>query len=214
MATGVEAPTAPRSGDRRTWVPYPDYPDLVWRYTHFNEPEITSKFEELAQWGTAGDTDYATLQPCTNPSEASQDRHAVHDWEIDGRRWRFRGLFDGHGGHEAVNYTVQSLPSLILGRLSSRVRDKQLWEPSDISQLLGQTMVEFDNSIGQAFVDLVPGPSIKELPDAQLEAIVNDPKNLDAVLRCMRGTTALIALVDPDGANLWVASLGDCTASE
>jgi pyruvate dehydrogenase phosphatase len=80
--------------------------------------------------------------------------------------------------------------------------------------LLGQTIVEFDNNIGQAFVDLVPGASIKELSDAQLEAIVNDPKNLDAVSRCMRGTTALIAIVDPDSANLWVASLGDCTASE
>jgi pyruvate dehydrogenase phosphatase len=95
MATAGEAPTGPRSGDRRTWVPYPDYPDLVWQYTHFNEPEITSKFEELAQWGTSGDTDYATLQPCTNPYEASQDRHVIHDWEIDGRIWRFRGLFDG-----------------------------------------------------------------------------------------------------------------------
>ena len=95
MATAGETPTEPRPGDRRTWVPYPDYPDLVWPYTHLNEPEITSKFEELAQWGTLGDTDYATLQPCTNPYEASQDRHVIHNWEIDGRIWRFRGLFDG-----------------------------------------------------------------------------------------------------------------------
>ncbi|KAF6763215.1 hypothetical protein DFP72DRAFT_841339 [Ephemerocybe angulata] len=124
-----EFPSAPpRSGDRLKWVPYEDdYPDLVWEYTHLNEPELTDKFEELAMWGTLGDTDYATLQPCPNPTEASQDRHIIQDWDIDGKHWRFRGLFD-------------------------------------------------------------------------------------AVLRCMRGTTVLIALVDPEGANLWVASLGDCTA--
>lgn len=80
--------------------------------------------------------------------------------------------------------------------------------------MLAQAIVDFDNGIGQAFVDLVPGRSIQDLPDGQLEGIVNDPKNLEAVLRCMRGTTVLIALVDPGSANLWVTSLGDCTASE
>jgi hypothetical protein len=30
----------------------------------------------------------------------------------------------------------------------------------------------------------------------------------------MYGTTALVALVDPDHKDLWVANLGDCQASE
>jgi hypothetical protein len=34
------------------------------------------------------------------------------------------------------------------------------------------------------------------------------------VTRIMRGTTALIALLDPARENLWVANLGDCQASE
>ena len=30
---------------------------------------------------------------------------------------------------------------------------------------------------------------------------------------CMYGTTALVALVDPEQENLWLANLGDCQAS-
>ncbi|KAF5326262.1 hypothetical protein D9611_000478 [Ephemerocybe angulata] len=205
-------PAPPRSGDRLKWVPYEDdYPDLVWEYTHLNEPELTDKFEELAMWGTLGDTDYATLQPCPNPSEASQDRHIIQDWDIDGKHWRFRGLFDGHGGHDTVNYTVQSLPSFLLERLARFVK-KGDWTTTDISQLISQAIIDFDNDIGKGFLDLFPGNSIHESSDEQLKNIVNDPANIQAVLRCMRGTTVLIALVDPEGANLWVASLGDCTA--
>jgi pyruvate dehydrogenase phosphatase len=67
-------------------------------YTHLEEPELTSKLNELAQWGTIGDTDYVTLQPCTNPEDASQDRFVVQDWDIRGRIWRFRAVFDGMCG--------------------------------------------------------------------------------------------------------------------
>lgn len=76
-------------------MPYDDYPELAWEYTHLNEPELTAKFEELAVWGQDDDTDYATLQPCLNPHEASQDRYIIQNWDVDGKRWRFRAVFDG-----------------------------------------------------------------------------------------------------------------------
>ena len=46
--------------------------------------------------------------------------------------------------------------------------------------------------------------------------IVNDKESggkvYNATIRCMRGSTAIIALVDPGGSNIWVANLGDCQA--
>ena len=39
-----------------------------------------------------------------------------------------------------------------------------------------------------------------------------DPQLLKNARLCMYGTTALVALVDPDHQNLWVANVGDCQA--
>lgn len=85
------------TADRRSYVLYGGCPEPTL-YTHLEEPELTSKLNELAQWGTIGDTDYVTLQPCTNPEDASQDRFVVQDWDIRGRIWRFRAVFDGMCG--------------------------------------------------------------------------------------------------------------------
>lgn len=94
------------------------------------------------------------------------------------------------------------------------VKGKPDFESHDISQLLEQAIIAFDDDIGKAFLDLFPGNSIHDLSEEQIRAIVNDPAHVQKALRCMRGTTVLISLVDPSGENLWVASLGDCTASE
>jgi len=96
MSTGnlpreVPIPT----GARRSWMPYDSHPDLIWEYTHLNEPHLTTKLEELSKWGSLTDTDYATLQPSLNPDEASQDRHVIEDWDIAGGKWKFRAVFDG-----------------------------------------------------------------------------------------------------------------------
>jgi pyruvate dehydrogenase phosphatase len=37
-------------------------------------------------------------------------------------------------------------------------------------------------------------------------------KNHDVLLKGMRGTTALVALVDASKENLWIANVGDCVA--
>ena len=66
-------------------------------------------------------------------------------------------------------------------------------------------------------LDLFPGgeASIDKMSDEEIKAIINDGgRNAAIVSRCMRGTTLLIALIDPHYENLWVASLGDCVASK
>lgn len=53
------------------------------------------------------------------------------------------------------------------------------------------------------------------MPQSMIQAIINrnaDPQFLKKARLCMYGTTALIALVDPDHQNLWVANVGDCQA--
>jgi hypothetical protein len=98
--------------------------------------------------------------------------------------------------------------------LTVLVENKPKWESSDVSRVLEQGISTFDDDIGRAFLNLFPDNAIKHLRDEEATSIVNDPVNLDVALRCMRGTTALVSLVDPDATNLWVVSLGDCSAGE
>lgn len=57
---------------------------------------------------------------------------------------------------------------------------------------------------------------MEKYSDAQIKEIINDQHlggaNWRKARLCMYGTTALVALVDPDHINLWVANLGDCQA--
>ena len=69
----------------------------------------------------------------------------------------------------------------------------------------------FDKCIIDDLMSILP-PVIEEIEDEEAEKIANDEKNTQIILRCMRGSTALIVLVDPSRENLWVANLGDCQA--
>lgn len=83
-----------------------------------------------------------------------------------------------------------------------------------ISQALGNTIRVFDQCIQDGVTDLFPGgvEGLEKMTDEEVNAIV--PKNRDKLLLGMRGTTALIALVDERKENLWIANLGDCLAGK
>ena len=78
----------------------------------------------------------------------------------------------------------------------------------------------FDDTIAHDVLDLFGGfvDNLDNYTDAEIWAIINDQHeggvNWRKARLCMYGTTALVALVDPDHKNLWVANLGDCQASE
>jgi pyruvate dehydrogenase phosphatase len=91
--------------------------------------------------------------------------------------------------------------------------------PDMISACFTKAITSFDDAIAHDVLDLFGG-SVEELgnySDAQIRATINDQHEGGANWRkarlCMYGTTALVALVDPEHENLWIANLGDCQAS-
>jgi pyruvate dehydrogenase phosphatase len=91
---------------------------------------------------------------------------------------------------------------------------------SAVSELLARAIADFDRSILDDLLAVFPGSpdAIDTLPDSEINNLINDidlgGANHTKVLRCMQGSTVLVSLVDPQGLNLWVCSLGDCQAGE
>lgn len=79
-------------------------------------------------------------------------------------------------------------------------------------------MTTFDEAIAGDVLDLFPGglESLASLSDEHIRRKINDITsggvNYKKARLCMYGTTALVALVDPEHENLWLANLGDCQA--
>ncbi|PPQ89566.1 hypothetical protein CVT25_012238 [Psilocybe cyanescens] len=188
--------------------------DALWIYTSLSEPLLSSELERLSFANTVGDTDVVTFQPCPNPEEANQDRFVIKDWQLPNGTWIFRAVFDGHAGHETADYAAATLPDIIKGELAAILAKDAQPSPSAVSDALSHAISNFDKGIGQAIVNLFPDEkALAEMPVEDIQRIINDNgPNSDIVLRCMRGTTALISLVDPAKSNIWVASLGDCAA--
>lgn len=91
--------------------------------------------------------------------------------------------------------------------------------PPLIADLFSRSIVAFDDAIANDVLDLFGGlEGLDNFSDTEIRNIINDQHdggaNWKKARLCMYGTTALVALVDPDHQNLWVANLGDCQASE
>ncbi len=119
----------------------------------------------------------------------------------------------GHAGHATVDYAAQTLP----GQVKQKLEVITSRDPKHISEALVSAIVVFDDSIAQDFLRLVPDPeTIAQMTDDQITTMIRDlessPEHNMSLKRCMHGSTALIALLDPPRRNLWVASLGDCQA--
>jgi pyruvate dehydrogenase phosphatase len=126
----------------------------------------------------------------------------------------------GHMGDLTVKHVVRHLPVVIRDvlREAFRKQSDRNFAPQFISDLLSQSITSFDNAIAQDVLDLFPGglQNISAYSDAELRRVINDQhtggENYYKVRLCVYGTTALVALVDPERENLWVANLGDCQA--
>lgn len=76
-----------------------------------------------------------------------------------------------------------------------------------------------DDEILAQMLALFPGggssEALEKLSDDDIRAIINDGgPNLHKVHLCMRGTTVVVSLVDPEAKDLWIASLGDSVAGK
>ncbi|KAJ6558605.1 protein serine threonine phosphatase 2C [Mycena vulgaris] len=179
-------------------------------YTALAEPQLSAELARLANPQSFGSTDVVSLQPCLSPNERTQDRFVVADWELADGVWRFHAVCDGHAGHDTVDHIVATLPDAVQTALVARLAQGHL-AAEDISQLLRTAIADVDKKIGQDLLDIFPA-DLATLSDDEIAATINDGgPHSAAVLRCMRGSTVLVALISP-ALDVWVASLGDCQA--
>ncbi|KAK7057317.1 C2H2 type zinc-finger-domain-containing protein [Favolaschia claudopus] len=177
-------------------------------FTVLSEPEAVAELSRCARPQSVGVADIVSLQPCATPTERSQDRYISSDWLISDQTWRFHAVFDGHAGHETVDHIVNTLPTAIHDALVAGLSTESL----DVSAVLRDAIAQIDKQIGQDLLDLFPGgpDALANMTDDEVAALINDGGvNSTKVLRCMRGSTVLVALVGP-ALDVWVASLGDC----
>ncbi|CAK5265733.1 unnamed protein product [Mycena citricolor] len=180
-------------------------------YTVLDEPLVTTELVRLTNPRTLLGSDIVELQPCTTPSERSQDRFVVREWPLPNGLWKFQAIFDGHAGHETVDYVVDAVPDAIHEALVGALA---VDEAPDISDLLRVAISGVDDQIKQEFLDLFPGgpDGLSSMSDEEIDVIINeDETSALKVIRCMRGTTALVVLISPS-LDVYVASLGDCQA--
>jgi hypothetical protein len=128
----------------------------------------------------------------------------------------------GHLGDVTVEHVAHHLPIIVRDflREANEATHAGNYTPESISDLFTKAIVAFDDAIAHDVLDLFGGSvdSLVNYTDAEIRKTINDQdrggENWRKVRLCMYGTTALVALVDPDHKNLWVANLGDCQASE
>ena len=131
----------------------------------------------------------------------------------------------GHGGHDTVNYISEAIPSRVQNSLRSlllRISPNSIGENHEaISRILRDAIVETDRALTNDFVRLLPqgGDAVSRTSERAIRAALNSGSlGIEgtplALKRCMQGSTALLALVDPTEKHMWVANLGDCRASE
>jgi pyruvate dehydrogenase phosphatase len=126
----------------------------------------------------------------------------------------------GHLGEETVAHVAHHLPIIVEEFLQKFIPAKDQTRkisPGFISGLFSRAIVAFDDAIAGDILQLFGGSDrLDRYSDREIRDIINDQEkggdNYKKARLCMYGTTALVALTDPEHENLWVANLGDCQA--
>lgn len=110
------------------------------------------------------------------------------------------------------------LKSLLDGALRARPPPAAL--PALVGDLMRRTLKHVDDGLLTEFLALLPRDpdALARLDPARVRAVLNDKSGRAGgyrrTARAFGGSTALITLVDPTRAHLWVANVGDCVAGE
>jgi len=132
--------------------------------------------------------------------------------------YRLPDRLTGHLGDVTVEHVAHHLPIIVRDFL--RDADPSVYSPQAISELFTNAMLAFDDAIAHDVLDMFGGSmeKLEEYTNAEIRDVINDQHlggaNWRKVRLCMFGTTALVALVDPDHNDLWIANLGDCQAGK
>ncbi|KAI5987484.1 phosphatase 2C-like domain-containing protein [Pisolithus albus] len=152
------------------------------------------------------------------PGAKSQDRYAMQQLRVGDRIWTLTAVFDGHLGDATVQHAAYHVPIIVREFLEDldKKHGGRVVPPPLVADVFSSAIRAFDDAIANDVLELFPGGlnAAMEMPDQQIHSILNDQyvggKNFERARLCMYGTTALVALVDPDHTNLWLANLGDC----
>ncbi|TRM59809.1 phosphatase 2C-like domain-containing protein [Schizophyllum amplum] len=200
--------------------------DAPWPlpYQLLEEKDIWKELRHLAKpqsatLDSAGGmrADSVNFQPA--PSARTQDRYAVKQLNINGRTWTLTGVFDGHLGDATVDHAAHHLPIIVREFLEKAhaTNPARLNDPAFICDLFSRSIVAFDDAIAADVLDIFGGiEGLDNYDDASIRRIINDQheggERYKKTLLCMYGSTALVSSsIRPQ--ELWVANLGDCTAS-
>ncbi|KAJ7118955.1 phosphatase 2C-like domain-containing protein [Mycena epipterygia] len=191
-------------------------------YYLLDEAEIWDEFQRLADpssvlfspekgWRADG----VNFQPSL--AAITQDRYVLRQLNVHGRLWSLTGVFDGHLGDETVEHVAHHLPIIVEQFLQEFIGGRDPITPTFVSDLFSRSIVAFDDAIAGDILKLFGGSDrLAGYSDQQIRDIINDQEkggdNYKKARLCMYGTTALVALTDPEHENLWVANLGDCQA--
>ncbi|KAF5390157.1 hypothetical protein D9757_002923 [Collybiopsis confluens] len=187
--------------------------ESIWRELRLLAKPQSTHFNAERGWRA----DSVNFQP--SPTTKTQDRYVVKTLEISGESWTFTGVFDGHLGDVTVDHVAKHLPLIVQEFLQNAFDNERsrLDDPAFISDCFSRSIVAFDKAIASDVLDLFGGvENLSQYTDAQISQIINDQhkggNNYRKARLNMYGTTALVALVDPNHENLWIANLGDCQA--
>ncbi|KAG6888918.1 hypothetical protein C0992_007105, partial [Termitomyces sp. T32_za158] len=206
----------------------------LWRELRALAKPHSIVFDERRGWRA----DSINFQPSSNTK--TQDRYIVTQLDILGQPWALTGVFDGtrrtcahaaglmiypgitgHLGDVTVEHVAYHLPIIIRDFMRKELADDPLAfsSPAHVADLFSRSILAFDDAIANDVLELFGGlEGLDNFSDAEIRSVINDQHtggaNWKKARLCMYGTTALVALVDPDHENLWVANLGDCQASK
>ncbi|EIW82995.1 protein serine threonine phosphatase 2C, partial [Coniophora puteana RWD-64-598 SS2] len=188
-----------------------------WIYHILPEEVLDSKLVELADPQTRSNIDIITFQSCDAYESLNQDRFSAEDWDLPGGRWSFNAIYDGHCGHDTVEYVQSNFPSLVkasLERLLQTSGPGYLVDPSQVSRVLFKAVQQVDQSIVDALFRLFPQSQLEQMSEDEVEQHLHQHQSewSDLAARCTQGSTVLAALSDPSRCHLWVVNLGDSQA--
>lgn len=188
--------------------------DAAWDHLAAASNLHSVKFDPTGRWRA----DALNFQPCAETS--SQDRYAIQQIHIQGRVWTLSAVFDGHLGSHTVEHVAHHMPIIVREHLEliTQKHGDRVVPPPLIADMFAMAIRAFDDAIANDVLELFPGglSSLSRLSDLQIQEVLDDQlsggQNYTKARLCLYGTTALVALVDPDHRNLWLANLGDCQA--
>lgn len=189
-------------------------PGSPWPFRQLTEPELTNELSRHANAKTSNVSglrvDSVWFQPAQGENNNSQDRIYDGVCEVSGEQWALAAVFDGHAGEECAEHTVKNLPGHLQQALSAHTG-------GSVANRIANAVVSFDDAITDQVRSIFPNPELlASTPAHQLEAMINDHAsggtNYKKIILAMRGTTALVSLVDESRKNMWVAGVGDSPA--